>query len=339
MTTHSPSVQTQFYKATLDQPLVSIIVEGYNENHNTRAGILTDTIEALRKQEFPLDRVELVLTGDSTQVRGWQDKFLTWTEFYDIKTVVVEGHLWRARNLGAEAASGEILAFTDCDVCPQTTWLNAIVTGIQQGADVVVGPSLFHKNQRSDVPWLLAASAISWGIVVGSPEKGKPRVVNCLGHNLAARSDVFKQYPYPDVQRSFTAKLFFNNLVKAGKKIDFQSGQKVHHDFTWQWWLLTQRFRAGWEAYLIRQMDESCNYNRILALMTPIAPLVSKVWHICLDFPQWFRYARAINLSLWKQLGFLPVVFVMSCIARGTEMVGMYAALIAPKQTEKWAKF
>ena len=44
-----------------------------------------------------------------------------------------------ARNAGAAAASGDVLAFTDADCVPQPGWLEASLAAIEAGADVVQG--------------------------------------------------------------------------------------------------------------------------------------------------------------------------------------------------------
>ena len=44
-----------------------------------------------------------------------------------------------ARNVGVAEATGDVLAFTDADCFPSTTWLAAVAERIAAGADVVVG--------------------------------------------------------------------------------------------------------------------------------------------------------------------------------------------------------
>lgn len=323
------------------RPLVSVIVEGYNENHSVESGVVLETLNSIQKQAIPLDQVELVITGGLNQVREWEAYCSRHALGFTVKPVVFEGHYWEAKNQGAQAATGEILAFIDCDVRPHTTWLSSIVQSIQAGADAAIGPSLFHQNQRESSPWLWAAGSISWGFVIGkASNQASLTAASCLGHNLAVRAEVFKHIPFrTEHQRSFIANLFYEDLARAGKRVVFQPTQRTRHDFTWKWWLLKHRFRAGWETYLFRQIDEAHDYNRSLARLSLIAPLVTKLWHVCLDVPQWFRYSRAIDLPWWQRAGLLPVLLLMSLLARGTEMLGMYAALIAPRQTERWTRF
>ena len=51
------------------QPLVSVVVEGYNEVK--LATSVTDVLDDLANQDYPLDRVELILVGNAEQYREW----------------------------------------------------------------------------------------------------------------------------------------------------------------------------------------------------------------------------------------------------------------------------
>lgn len=64
-------------------------------------------------------------------------------EFPEVKLVRIEhGGLSAARNAGAEAATREILAFTDDDCEPDARWLAEIATCLANGWDAAGGPNL-----------------------------------------------------------------------------------------------------------------------------------------------------------------------------------------------------
>jgi glycosyltransferase involved in cell wall biosynthesis len=66
---------------------------------------------------------------------------------------------YAARNLGIDAASGEVVAFTDADCRPEPDWLAAGVAAVDAGADLVAGsivqeptgpqPSLWERYDRA----------------------------------------------------------------------------------------------------------------------------------------------------------------------------------------------
>ena len=130
----------------LDKPVVSVIVEGYNETRDLGKAI--NTLEALKEQDFPVDQVEVILMGSPTQVKAWKERYASCAPFWGLKAVEAEGLTYlQLKNRGAQFATAEILAFTDSDVYPHRTWLSSLVEGIQGGADVSIGLSLFKSTK------------------------------------------------------------------------------------------------------------------------------------------------------------------------------------------------
>lgn len=75
--------------APRSEPLVSVVVEGYNELQ--LATSVTDVLDGLAAQEYPLDRVELILVGSESQYRGWQRMESDEERFLRVLTVEAEG--------------------------------------------------------------------------------------------------------------------------------------------------------------------------------------------------------------------------------------------------------
>ena len=152
-----------------EKPVVSVIVEGYNESRDL--GKAVNTIEALQRQDFPADQVEIILMGSATQVKEWRALYGQSTPFWGVQAVEAEGLSYlQLKNRGAEFASAEILAFTDSDVYPHRTWLSSLVEGIRGGGDVSIGLSLFKS--ATDWEWnratRLAADSSRTATLVGT---------------------------------------------------------------------------------------------------------------------------------------------------------------------------
>src|SRR5690606_2087921 len=110
----------------LDKPIVSVIVEGYNESRDLGKAI--NTLEALKEQDFPANQVEVILMGSSAQAKEWKERYVSDIPFWGLQTVEAEGLAYlQLKNRGAQFASAEILAFTDSDVYPHRTWLSSLV--------------------------------------------------------------------------------------------------------------------------------------------------------------------------------------------------------------------
>jgi hypothetical protein len=325
------------------RPLVSVVLEGYNEEA-TALSRLPDTVGALLQQDFPLDRVELVMLGSPQQTAYWKTLNPGGQSFFQIKMIPVKPedcHYWTLKNIGASFADGEIIAHVDSDSIPGPRWVSSLVRGIQSGADVSVGPSLYRTGrQTSDSPWMLAAALPSWSQVVARTSDGpEPQAGSIMGHNVALRRDIFLQHPYPTLRRSFSSVLMYYELVRAGAKFSFQPEQKVAHSVTLRWWLGRKHFRTGWETYIGRSADK--DWPRIPALerVKLVEPILLRMGLVCRDARHWFRFAPVVGLSRTRTVLLFPVALLASLAARTAEMVGMYAVRFAPKSTEYQARF
>jgi len=325
------------------KPLVSVVVEGYNEEA-TALSRLPDTVGAMLEQDFPLDRVELILLGSPRQTEHWKTLNPGGQSFYKVKMIPVNSedcHYWKLKNMGGTFAEGEIIAHIDSDSLPGPHWLSSLVRGIESGADVSVGPSLYRTvRQTPESPWMVAAALPSWSQVVARTSNGgEPRAGSIMGHNVALRREVFQQHPFRTPHRSFCSVLMYFELARSGVKISFQPEQKVAHSVTLRWWLGRKHFRTGWETYIGRSADKDWPRMAALEKMKIIEPVVLRMALVVRDARHWFRFAPVVGLSRARTVLLFPVAVLASLAARTAEMVGMYAVLFAPKSTEYQARF
>jgi glycosyltransferase involved in cell wall biosynthesis len=325
------------------KPLVSVVIEGYNEEA-TALSTLPDTVGALLQQDFPLDQVELVMLGSPQQTEYWKTLNPGGESFFQVQMIPVnpeDGHYWTLKNMGATFAEGEIIAHIDSDSLPGPRWLSSLVRGIQSGADVSVGPSLYRtERQTSESPWMMAASLPSWSLMVARTPNGQGPCAGCvMAHNVALRRTVVQEHRFQPGKRSYPSALMYLELARAGVKIAFQPEQKVAHSVTFRWWLGRKHFRTGWETYLARSADK--DWPRIPALerVKIVEPLLLRMGLVFRDARHWFRFAPVVGLSRSRTVLLFPVAVLASLAARTAEMVGMYAVLLAPKSTEYQARF
>lgn len=318
------------------RPFVTVVIEGYNEAHDL--GTADDTVRALRRQDFPLGRVSLTLVGTSAQARAWGEWYKDPAPFRSIEVVAAdEANYYQLKNVGAELSQAEVVAFTDSDAVPYPGWLTAIAEGFAEGADVVVGPSLFRSRRLApESALMLAAASISWGFV--ARVKRQSECGGFLSHNLAVRSEVFSRSRYrEDLGRTCGSPLLYRALAESGSRFAFKPGQKVAHTFKLGWWLRTFHFRSGYEVYRVRRLDRSYP-NQWIARTGPAEPFVTMLWHILLDIPQWLRFGKLLRLGRARRLLLLPVVVALAVPARAAEMVGMYCTMLAPRRMRLWAE-
>ena len=325
-----------------DQPVVSVIVEGYNESRELGQAI--NTLEALKEQDFPVDRVEVILLGSATQVKEWNERYASGSPFWGLQAIEAEGLTYlQLKNHGAQFASAEILAFTDSDVYPHRTWLSSLVEGIHGGGDVSIGLSLFKSADSWE--WnratRLAAACITWGWIVGKEtdsSRGLPKPVGFMDHNFGLRAETFHRHQYnSQFGRLCGAPLLARSFLDGGARLVLQPKQRVTHYFSWWYWLKCLHFRYGYEVYMLRRLDKKYP-NQWIARLTIFEPVMTMLWHMALDVPRWFRVSRLLAIHPIRRVFILPFIVGMSCLARGTEMVGMYSTMVARESMRKWAE-
>ncbi|MEY3555360.1 MAG: glycosyltransferase family 2 protein [Microcystis aeruginosa L111-01] len=337
------STETENSDKIIDKnPIISVVVEGYNQSRDL--GTVNDTLQALKKQTFPLKQVEIILVGSSIQTQGWEKIYRNDSDFLSIKTLSYDdANYYELKNGGANLANGDIVAFTDSDVCPKPSWLSAIAQGIAQGADVVVGPSLFRQPNglSSDSPLLMVLSSVTWGWPVGKGNIYKDNLLQAAGfmdHNVAMKTVVFLKHQYrTEFGRIIASPLLYRSLANDGLNITYHSQQQACHFFSWKYWLISLHFRYGYEVYNIRRLDPQYP-NHWISKTGILEPLVTMIWHILLDIPRWFRFSRHLGQSFPYRLACLPLLPILSTLGRGAEMVGMYATMINPEKMKKWAE-
>lgn len=323
--------------------LVSVVVEGYNEEA-TALSRLPDTVGALLQQDFPLDQVELLLLGSPQQTEHWKTLNPGGQSFFQVKMIPVnpsDCHYWKLKNMASGFAEGEIIAHIDSDSIPGPRWISSLVAGIESGADVSVGPSLYRtERQTPDSPWMMAAALPSWSLMVArTPNGDEPRAGCVMAHNVALRRSVFEQHAFRTGNRSFSSALLYYEFLRTGVKISFQPEQTVAHTMTFRWWLGRKHFRTGWETYIGRAADRDWPRVPALEKIKVIEPIALRMGLVFRDARHWFRFAPVVGLSRPRTVLLFPVAVLASLAARTAEMVGMYAVLFAPKSTAHQARF
>ena len=105
------------FPPTLPWPRISVIVCTYNGAHTIR-----DCLEALKRLTYP--NYEVIVVDD-----GSTDATADIAREYDVRLIQTENRgLANARNTGLEAATGEVVAYTDDDAYPDPDWLTFLAS-------------------------------------------------------------------------------------------------------------------------------------------------------------------------------------------------------------------
>ncbi|GAB4240442.1 MAG: hypothetical protein Kow00121_66890 [Elainellaceae cyanobacterium] len=107
-------------------PTVSVIIPIYNGEAD-----LPDLFHCLAQQTYPPTQVEYLLVDNGSSDRTWQMleayyASATLQQYRPLRETEIQSS-YAARNRGIQAATGEILVFTDADCRPQPDWLYHLV--------------------------------------------------------------------------------------------------------------------------------------------------------------------------------------------------------------------
>jgi glycosyltransferase involved in cell wall biosynthesis len=116
-------------------PHVSVVVPTHN-----RLPLLRRTLDALAQQTYPSSHLEVVVVDDGSDdgtAAELRDRRLPCP--FRVLRHERRSSAADARNTGVAASTGEVIAFTDSDCRPATTWVEALVAGLVDGIGLVQG--------------------------------------------------------------------------------------------------------------------------------------------------------------------------------------------------------
>ena len=129
-------------------PRVSVVVCAYNAERTMEACLAS--LEVLRYPNY-----EVIVVND-----GSTDRTLEISERFPYCRIISQSNkgLSVARNVGAEAATGEIVAYTDSDCVADPDWLTYLVSTMERRGLVACGGPNFPPPEDSLVPSAVAVS-------------------------------------------------------------------------------------------------------------------------------------------------------------------------------------
>jgi glycosyltransferase involved in cell wall biosynthesis len=324
-------------------PLVSVLVEGYNEVQLSTS--VEDTLEGLLRQDYPLDRIEVLLLGSTEdQVRRWVSIGGQELPFARVVAVDAEGLPYYAlKNRGARQATGEIFAFTDSDVVPDPSWVPSMVDAIARGADVTCGVSRVRARSRPGAPRpvLDVAGSVCFGHTVAHDGAAElPDAPGLVAHNFGARADTFRshQFDTSEFGRNLGPMQIYEDVRNAGGRVAFVRGQSAAHSISMsRWFFYPFMVRVGYEEHIARRAVPT-THSRWLMRTGPFEPVLTMLYAVAWDVHSWSAYGRALGLGPVGRWARVPLLLAISIPARLAGMIGGFGAMLAPRRMKAWAE-
>jgi GT2 family glycosyltransferase len=116
------------FPAECSWPSISVVICTYNGSRTLRAAL-----EALRRVKYPAFEVIVVDDGSTDGTAALAGQF-------NVRVIrIPNGGLSNARNIGWQAAQGEIVAYLDDDAAPDADWLTYLASVFMRGDFVAAG--------------------------------------------------------------------------------------------------------------------------------------------------------------------------------------------------------
>lgn len=197
---------------------MSVLVAARNEEEN-----IGTCVEALLAQDYPQDRVEIIIVDDASTDRT--SAIVEHFQEIDPRVRMIQagpnpeglGPKKNAIRWGIRSCKGEILITTDADCTPPKSWLTNMVSCFDKGIGAVAGPSILSANNSWLTGWLQLENLGNIAIYAGSVGLGFP--IGAQGANLAYRSQVWDALGFGESGKTFSGDddLFVQRIARDGR--------------------------------------------------------------------------------------------------------------------------
>ncbi|RLE53876.1 MAG: hypothetical protein DRJ30_06230 [Candidatus Methanomethylicota archaeon] len=240
---------------------ISVVIITYNS-----ANSLEPLLISLRRQTLLPDEI-IVVDG------GSRDETVKIAKKFDCKIHIEPVKIRaKARNLGVQVASGEILAFIDSDCIPERDWLENLVRNFHRGENIAgVSGKVLALNKEKLIPRLLDLLS-----------SGKPHYATW---NIAYKKKVLEEVNgFDDRLHACEDQALAWKILRKGYKILWAPNAIVYHRHRESLVsFLKQQYEYGKWAVITRRLYGISYYKSLLLLFT--LPLLFL-----------FKYLRKISL-------------------------------------------
>lgn len=220
-------------KVTEKEPFVSVVIPVYNDPKRIEI-----CIKKLLEQTYPRNKYEIIVVDNNST-----DETAEIVKKYPVK-LFFEKEIqssYAARNKGLEKAKGEIVAFTDSDCQPTSSWIENGVKGIwERKADLLAGKVSFIFKDKNN-PYEIYDS------LFGINQKRKVEGGTAATANLFVRQNVFhKVGSFMSNMKSGGDSEFTFRATSKSFKLFYEEKAEVLHPTRGKEELLKKHLRIGY---------------------------------------------------------------------------------------------
>jgi exopolysaccharide biosynthesis polyprenyl glycosylphosphotransferase len=267
--------------------------------------ILGQCLEALTHQDYPADRLEIIVVDD-----GSTDSTAQLAQSHPVIYLHQQNSgPAAARNRGAEKSSGDILLFTDADCVPDTNWVSNMVQPFIDNPDVVGVKGKYRTDQRSLIPRMVQLEFEERYHKL----RNKKRIDFVDSHSAAFRKSAFDQvngfnaeFPQAnneDVDLSF-------RIASSGGRMVFNPDAVVQHTHPRKLfnYIRLKFSRAFWRMLVYKKHPNKAIGDSYTPQTLKLQILFA--WAVAAAFIEWLLFPAEGFLPLMISLG----AFALSCL-------------------------
>jgi cellulose synthase/poly-beta-1,6-N-acetylglucosamine synthase-like glycosyltransferase len=313
-------------------PFVSVVIETITaREHPTGeplASVLAPTIAAVLGQEYPGDRVEVLVVLDEA---NRHEKPALERQWPAVEIVIAsQSNYFAAKNAGSAASRGDIVALLDADCVPDAGWLRSLVDGFTSQAAVVAGRTRYAGRTATARTF----SVSDFANVVASPD-GDATGFNL--NNVAFRRDVIIAHPLDArVRRNGGCYLLYHTLKAQGTRIAYEPRAVVAHGLdVGGTGFIRKHFDRGYDGTNVYRVDDArvLRGTNVVRRFGPLGLVALTVRRIGIDWGRLVRDRHQIGVALWT----VPYFGGVTLTVRVIELAGGLTAFVqrpAPARSE-----
>ena len=309
-------------------PFISIVVETISLRCQRASGSiadgLNDALKAIEGQTYPAELRECIIVLDREIAES--DAAEICRRYATAKFIsALASNYFAAKNVGAAAAAGSVVAFVDGDCVPAPDWLEKLSSAFGPEVAAVGG-----RSQYAGTSWEARTFSIpDFGYVLA--ENGGVASGISLS-NVAFCREVLLSHPLETrIRRDGGCYLLFHQLRAEGARIVHEPRALTYHGLDFRGLGFARKhFNRGYDGVAVYELDDRLVLRGTIWLqrLGAVGLVGITVRRIARDWMRVLRHRRQIGVPLLA----LPYFYVVAVVTRTIEMVGGLMALAAKKR-------
>lgn len=307
-----------------EKPFVSVVIETVTARYDSDcatgslAADLAAPLAGLQRQIYPHHRFETIVVIDDAVGASAAHELQQRFPFVKLARAS-ETNYFSAKNTGARAAAGSIIALLDGDCEPQPDWLDVLVSRFDEGVDVVAGCTRYSGHSLAERTFSVPDFANVAGEADGS-------ATGILVNNVAFRREVFLTHPLDErIRRNGGCYLLYHQLRADQVRMVYEPRARVGHGLDiGGLGFVRKHFERGFDGVSVYRCDDRgvLRGTSLYRRMGGLALFPITVRRIALD---WMRL-----VSKRRQIGISPLaVPYYAAVTLGTRLLELAGGLTA----------